>query len=67
HQRRDARTDRDDHAAERREPTAPIDLLGAAGGGALKRVGPVAAGTALLLGLLIARRVIGRRTARPAP
>ncbi|GGV18476.1 hypothetical protein GCM10010182_44900 [Actinomadura cremea] len=50
-----------------REPAAPIDLLGAARGGALKRVGPAAAGTALLLGLLIARRVIGRRTARPAP
>ncbi|QFG26168.1 SRPBCC family protein [Actinomadura sp. WMMB 499] len=49
-----------------RAPAAPVDLLGAAGGGALKHAGPVAAGTALLLGLLVARRVLGRRASRSA-
>lgn len=45
----------------------PIDLLGTAGGGVVKRIGPAAAGAALLLSLFLVRRLIGRRTDRPVP
>ncbi|XVQ15805.1 SRPBCC family protein [Spirillospora sp. CA-255316] len=45
-----------------REPAAPIDLLGTAGGGIAKRVGPAAAATAVLL-LLLALRRLSRRAA----
>lgn len=50
-----------------RGTAAPIDLLGAAGGGVIKRIGPVAAGTAVLLSLFLVRRLAGRRTARRTP
>ncbi|GGV42564.1 hypothetical protein GCM10010182_79060 [Actinomadura cremea] len=45
----------------------PIDLLGAAGGGVIKRIGPVAAGAVLLLSLFLVRRLSQRRTARRTP
>ncbi|MFC5749260.1 SRPBCC family protein [Actinomadura rugatobispora] len=44
-----------------RASAEPIDLLGAAGGGIIKRVGPVAAATAVLLLLLALRRRLGHR------
>ena len=40
----------------------PIDLLGAAGGGVIKRIGPVAAGVVLAVG---GPAAVGARRTRP--
>jgi carbon monoxide dehydrogenase subunit G len=50
-------------ATAARRPAEPIDLFGTAGGVAIKRAGPVAAGATVLVLLLILRRVFGRRAA----
>jgi carbon monoxide dehydrogenase subunit G len=50
-----------------RRPPEPIDLLGAAGGAAVRRAAPLAVGTALLLFLFLLRGVLRRHAIPPAP